>query len=132
MVYPGVAAAGAAAAGGLLAIVCFLKGSVRKEDIFWTDILWFRKKCIEKISKVRKADICGTKIFLKRAREGVQIIFKSYSLLDGKWNETAVTRTVPDSGIPPAIFEKLSYSEELDVTGMLDERMKAGKRKEKY
>ena len=118
MVYPGIIAAAAVAAGVAWIGAHCLRKAV-SPDAFWKDIINFQKKTLEGVSQITGKEALGEKVFLKKVREGIQIISKFYYKSDEEWEEATISKITPETEVPPDVLEKLSYSEELDITDML-------------
>ena len=82
---------------------------------FWDDLA-FLKKAIEKVKQLIRGVVQGAKIFLRKIREGIQEISRNYTYENGRWEETTVTRTVPESEVPADIRARVGYSADLDIT----------------
>ena len=93
---------------------------------FWNDILDFLKKAARKVKEVVKGFLYGSKVFLKKMREGVKEITKHYSKVNDRWEETIVSRTVPASEIPEEILQKARMNEEYDITDELEMQLEVG------
>jgi len=107
-------AAAAAATAGIIAA-------------FWDDIKNWLNKLVEKVKKAVKAAVIGVKVFGKAIKEGFQEIAKSYQKDNkDKWHETTVTRTVPESEVPPEILEKAKRmnNQEVDISQELERELK--------
>lgn len=118
MVYSGIIAAAAVAAGAAWIGAHGLRKAV-SPDMFWEDIINFQKKTLKRVSQITGKEALGEKVFLKKARKGIQIISKFYYKSDEEWEEAAISKITPETEVPPDVLEKLSYWEEFDITDML-------------
>lgn len=93
---------------------------------FWKDISNWLNTIVKKVMKVVKAAVIGVKVFGKKIVEGFQEIAKSYQLDDnGKWHETTITKTVPESEVPPEILAKArQMNKEVDISEELERELK--------
>lgn len=87
---------------------------------FWNDLVNFLKKAISKVRQVVEGIVYGCKVFVKKLREGVKEISRHYSKVDQHWEETTITKTVPESEVPPEILARARANEELDITEELE------------
>lgn len=101
--------------GGI--IVASLSGIFK---IFWNDILNFMQRAILKVKQIVTGIVEGAKILIQKVREGIKEISRNYSKVDGHWEETTVTRTIPESQVPPDILAKAAYSEETDISNDME------------
>lgn len=93
---------------------------------FWDDIRKWLNTLVKKVMRAVKAAVIGVKIFAKKIAEGFQEIAKSYQLdEEGKWHETTVTKTVPESEVPPEILAKAKrMNQEIDISQDLERELK--------
>lgn len=88
---------------------------------FWNDIISFLKKGIEKVRQVVKGVVYGCRVFIKKISEGVSEISRHYSKVDEHWQETTITRTVPESEVPPEILKRAEMQKkEVDITDEME------------
>lgn len=87
---------------------------------FWNNIISFLKKAIDKVKQIVEGIVYGCKVFLQKLKEGVKEISRHYSKVDGHWQETIVTKTIPESEVPPEILARANSTEELDITDELE------------
>ena len=83
---------------------------------FWNDITQWLQSAITKVKNIVNAVVYGTKIFIKKIKEGFQEISKHYSKKGVKWQETTVTREVSENEVPDEIKRKASLYDETDIT----------------
>ena len=87
---------------------------------FWKDMVTFLKKAIDKTIQICRGIFYGARVFIKKMGEAYKEIAKNYSKTSmGKWEETIITRTVPESEVPKEIREK-AMSKEIDITNELE------------
>lgn len=92
---------------------------------FWKDMVNFLKKAIEKTKQIVRGIFYGAKVFIKKMGEAYKEIAKNYSKTSmGKWEETIITRTVPESEVPKEIRER-AMSREIDITDELEMQLSA-------
>ena len=92
---------------------------------FWKDMVDFLKKAIKKTMQICRGIFYGAKVFIKKMGEAYKEIAKNYSKTSmGKWEETIITRTVPESEVPKEIREK-AMSKEIDITNELEMQLSA-------
>lgn len=88
--------------------------------IFWDDILSFMQKVIRKVQQIISSVVQGAKILIQKVREGIKEISRTYTKVDGHWEETTTTKIVSENDVPPDILAKAAYSEETDITDKLE------------
>ncbi len=93
---------------------------------FWDDIKNWLHSVVEKVKKAVKGFVAGVKIFAKKIREALQEIAKTYHQDErGAWHETTVTKTIPESEVPPEILAKAKVmNKEVDITEELEKELK--------
>lgn len=88
---------------------------------FWNDIIDFLKKGIDKVRQIVDGIVYGSKVFVKKIYEGIQEISRHYSMVDDRWQETTVTKTVPPSEVPADILRRAEMQKkEMDITDELE------------
>lgn len=87
---------------------------------FWNDLVNFLKKAIHKVQQIVEGIVYGCRVFLKKLREGVKEISRHYSKVDQHWEETTITKVIPESEVPPEILERANANRELDITDELE------------
>jgi len=87
---------------------------------FWNELVSFLKKAVQKVREMVAGVLYGFKVFVKKLREGVKEISRHYSKVDQHWEETTVTKTIPESEVPPEILERAQANVELDITDELE------------
>lgn len=89
---------------------------------FWKDIVAWMKKVVEKVKEIVAKAVVGFKIFVTRMAEAIREIAKNYSQdQHGRWQETIVTREIPESEVPADILAKVRRNGgEVDVTKELE------------
>lgn len=87
---------------------------------FWNDLVNFLKKAVNKVRQIIQGIVYGFKVFVKKLREGVKEISRHYSKVDQHWEETTITKTIPESEVPPEILERAGVNTELDITEELE------------
>lgn len=87
---------------------------------FWNDIVGFLKKAINKVQQIVSGIVYGSKVLLKKMQEGIKEISRHYSKVDQHWEETTITRTVPESEVPPEFVARAKANEEVDITDELE------------
>lgn len=90
---------------------------------YWNNLVGWLKRAIAKVKEIIEHVVYGTKIMIKQISEGLKQISKHYSQDEiGRWKETVVSRTIPESEVPKEIREKAAkyYGEEIDVTNELE------------
>ncbi len=92
---------------------------------FWNDLVSFLKKAAQKVSEIVSGVVYGCKVFLRKVREGAKEISRHYSKVDQHWEETTITRVVPESEVPPEILERASTNSELDITEELEMQLES-------
>ena len=93
--------------------------------VFWKDILNFLQKAIRKVQQVVEGILYGSKVMIRKISDGFKEISRHYSKLDGVWQETTITRTVPESQVPKEFRERAARCEELDITDELEMQLSA-------
>jgi len=88
--------------------------------VFWNDILDFLRKAIRKVQQIVAGVVAGAKILIQKVRDGLKEISRNYTKVNGHWEETTVTRTIPESEVPADILAKAAYSEETDITDQME------------
>lgn len=78
---------------------------------FWNEITSWLKRAIAKVKEIVSGIVYGTKVLAKKLDEGLKEISKHYSKNGTQWEETTVTKTIPESEVPPEILAKVGYSE---------------------
>lgn len=87
---------------------------------FWNNIVSFLKAATEKIKKLVAGIVYGCKVFIQKMSEGFKEISRHYSKVQEHWEETIVTKTVPESEVPPEIRKRAESYEEVDITDELE------------
>ncbi len=88
---------------------------------FWNDIIDFLKKGIDKVRQIVDGIVYGSKVFVKKIYEGIQEISRHYSMVDDRWQETTVTRTVSPNEVPDDILRRAEMQKkEVDITDELE------------
>lgn len=89
---------------------------------FWKDIVTWMKKVVERVKEIIAKAVVGFKIFVTRVAEAIKEVAKNYSQdQQGRWQETIVTREIPESEVPADILAKVRRSNvEVDVTKELE------------
>lgn len=94
-------------------------------SVFWKNIVDFLKKVIKMLKPTVKGILYGCKVLVRKLREGVEEISRNYSKIGEHWEETTVTRTVPESEVPPDILKRAKSGKELDITDELEMQLSA-------
>lgn len=92
--------------------------------LFWNELIDFLKKAVSKVKKMVAGIVYGFKVFVRKIREGVKEISKHYSKVDNHWEETTVTREIPESEVPPEILKRANANTEIDITDELEMELK--------
>lgn len=87
---------------------------------FWDDIRNWMVRAIQKVQEVVEGVVAGAKILIQKLSEGFKEISRNYSKVGEYWKETTVTRTVPESEVPPEIRAKIHGYEAVDFTEELE------------
>lgn len=106
-----IGAAGAAAVGIL--------------SIFWRDLTDWLSNSVKKVINTVRGIVYGTKVLIKKVREGIREIAKTYHKDENQqWHETTVTKEVPESEVPPEIRAKAKVlNKEIDITNELEREL---------
>ncbi len=83
---------------------------------FWNDITSWLKKAINKVAQVTGAISYGVTVFVRKISEGLKEISNHYTKKQNQWEETIVTKTIPENEVPKEIREKASTSYDTDIT----------------
>ncbi len=89
---------------------------------FWKEIVGWIQRAAAKVRERIGHIVYGVKIFVKKMSEAVKEISRHYSKSEaGQWNETIVTREVPESKIPKDISQLAKRSSgEVDISNELE------------
>lgn len=89
---------------------------------FWKEIISWIQRAAAKVRERIGHVVYGVRVFVKKMSEAVKEISKHYSKSEaGQWNETIVTREVPESEIPKDILQKANRSSgEVDISNELE------------
>lgn len=87
---------------------------------FWNDLVDFLKKAVQKVQQIVAGIVYGARVFIQKLYEGVKEISRHYSKVDGHWQETTVTKTIPESKVPKEILQRANGYSELDITDELE------------
>ena len=112
----------------ILTALLFAAGVIAGAGIlatFWNDIRNFLKSAVEKVRSIVSGVVYGCKVFIKKLSEGVKEISRHSSKVEQHWEETTVTRTVPESEVPPEILKRAESSNEVDVTDELEMQLES-------
>lgn len=83
---------------------------------FWNDLLNFLREATKKVQQVVAGVVQGCRIFVQKLREAIKEISRYYSKVDQHWEETIITRQIPESAVPPEILARANANMELDIT----------------
>lgn len=89
---------------------------------YWERVTTWLKKAIEKVKTIVKGIVYGCKVLAKKISEGFKEISRHYSKKGTQWEETTVTRTIPESEVPPEILAKVGY-QETDMTSEYEQAL---------
>ncbi|MCR5123273.1 MAG: hypothetical protein K6B74_12745 [Ruminococcus sp.] len=89
---------------------------------YWEEITSWLTKAIEKVKRVVEGIVYGCKVLAQKIKEGFKEISRHYSKKGTQWEETTVTRKIPESEVPPEILEKVGY-EETDLSDDYEEAL---------
>ncbi len=89
---------------------------------FWNEITDWIKLAVAKVKTMVSGVIYGCKVLVKKVSEGFKEISKHYSKKGTQWQETTVTRTVPESEVPDEIRKKVGNIE-TDITDEYQEAL---------
>lgn len=93
-------------------------GAVAK---FWKDIREWILRGAKKVAEIVKGVVYGVRVFAKKMREAFKEISKHYSKdRQGNWEETTVTRNIPENEVPAEILAVANQSTETDITKKLE------------
>lgn len=92
---------------------------------FWNDMVSFLKSAIEKVKNLVSGVVYGCKVFIKKISDGFKEISRHYSKVEQHWEETTITRTVPESEVPPEILKRAESDKELDITDELEMQLES-------
>ncbi len=92
---------------------------------FWKDLVGFLQAAIDKVKQIVNGILYGSKVFIKKLGEAVKEISRHYSKVDGHWQETTVTKQIPESEVPKDILERAGYNTELDITNELEMQLES-------
>lgn len=87
---------------------------------FWNDITAWLRKAVNKVKEVVGRISFGVRVFVKKIQEGLKEISKHYSKTGTEWEETVVTRKIPESQVPDEIKAKAYSYKETDITEELE------------
>lgn len=88
---------------------------------YWNNIIDWLKRAITKVAEVVSATVYGSKVLIRKISEGIKEISKHYSKDSlGRWQETIVTKTIPENEVPKEIREKAESCYEYDLTDELE------------
>lgn len=88
---------------------------------YWNNLVDWLKRAIKKVSEIVKTVVYGSKVLIRKISEGLKEISKHYSKDEiGRWQETIVTKTIPESEVPKEIREKAENVYEYDLTDELE------------
>ena len=87
---------------------------------FWKDLVNFLQKAIHKVQQIVAGIVYGCRVLVKKIREGVKEISRHYSKVENHWEETTITKIVPESEVPTEILERARAYEEVDITEELE------------
>ena len=87
---------------------------------YWNEITSWLKRAIDKVKTIVKGIVYGCKVLARKISEGFKEISRHYSKKGTQWEETTVTRTIPESEVPPDILAKVGY-EETDLSDEYEE-----------
>lgn len=98
-------------------------GGIGLAAVFWNNLVDFIKDTVEKVSKTLNCLVRGTKVFVKKIKEGIQEILKQ----ETQDNEVIIkTRTIPESEVPEEIRNKVLHDREVDITKELELQLASG------
>lgn len=87
---------------------------------FWKDITDWLRKAVNKVKEVVGKISYGVKVFIKKIQEGLKEISKHYSRTGTEWEETVVTRKIPENQVPDEIKAKANSYSETDISEELE------------
>jgi len=87
---------------------------------YWNNIKDWIARAAKRVSEIITGVVYGVKLFAKKLGEFYQEISKHYSQdKQGNWEETIVTRKIPESEIPQDILDMANNSE-TDITHKME------------
>lgn len=90
---------------------------------FWKDIVgWLQRAADAVVKAIGKAAV-GVTVALKKLYDGFKEISRHYSKTGTQWQETVVTRTVPESEVPEEFRNRAALMEETDITKELEQQL---------
>lgn len=91
---------------------------------YMNNLLDWLKRAITKVNEMVHMMVYGTKVFIKRVREGIEEISKHYSQDNTKrWHETVVTRTVDENEVPKEFLNLARHNAETDITDRVERQL---------
>lgn len=92
---------------------------------FWNDFVSFLKSSIEKVKSLVSGIVYGCRVFIRKLSDGVKEISRHYSKVEQHWEETTVTRTIPENEVPPDILKRAMNDSEMDITDELEMQLES-------
>lgn len=89
---------------------------------FWDEITDWIKRAVEKVKTMVSGVIYGCKVLAQKVSEGFKEISRHYSKNGTQWQETTVTRIIPESEVPDEFLKKVGDIE-TDITDEYQEAL---------
>lgn len=91
---------------------------------YMNNLIDWLKRAIKKVNEMIQMVVYGTKVFIKKVREGIEEISKHYSQdNENRWHETVVTRTVDENEVPAEFLNLARQRAETDITERVERKL---------